>query len=106
MTFWWALTHCLVVPLLPCVILVGNEIDLGSYFVIFMSLLMLGFKSRSAASEAEFSAPEGIYSLFETRLAVVLAQPANSAFARWIILVLRLLWTTLPVALVAFETRC
>ena len=40
-----------------------------------MSLLMLdlgGFKSRSAASDADFSAPEvGFYYPFETRLAVL-----------------------------------
>ena len=39
-----------------------------------------GFKSRLAASEADFSAPEVVYFLFKTRLTVVLAQPANSAF--------------------------
>ena len=39
-----------------------------------------GFKSRSAASDADFSAPKVVYFLFEIRLTVVLAQPANSAF--------------------------
>ena len=40
-----------------------------------------GSKSRLAASGADFSASEDVYSLFETRLAVILAQPANSAFS-------------------------
>ena len=37
------------------------------------------FFDRLAASEADFSVPEGVYSLFKTRLAVILVQPANSA---------------------------
>ena len=40
-----------------------------------------GSKSRSATSGVDFSALKGVYFLFETRLTVIWAHPANSAFS-------------------------
>ena len=45
-----------------------------------MSLLG-GSNSTSGAREADFSAPEIVFLLNRTRLIVILAQPANSAFS-------------------------
>ena len=71
-----------------------------------MSLLMFisdfrgGSKSRSAAKEADFSAPEVSFNYpFETRL-VVLGMTCK--FCVFAVIVLQL-WTTLPVLLVSVQ---